>query len=59
MRLLIAATKKVELSSEDVKILLALLKYSLEMCPIETISPEVRITSDKIEDLIAKLGQVQ
>ncbi len=56
---MIAAPKKVELSSEDVKILLALLRYSLEMCPIETISPEIVITSDKIEDLIAKLGHVQ
>lgn len=45
----------VELSYEEAKTIVELLKFSLDSCPIESISHEVDITSDKVQDLITKL----
>ena len=50
-----SASRKVELSDEEVKMFIELLKYSLDYCPIEGVSYEVNITRDKVQDLIVKL----
>jgi hypothetical protein len=49
------SVSRVELSDEEIKILVDTLRYALEYCPIESISHEVEITNEKFEDLIAKL----
>lgn len=46
---------KLELDDLDVKTIIEVLKYSLESCPIESISDQVSISSDGIEELIEKL----
>lgn len=53
-----SASHHIEFSDEEVKILIEILKYSLDYCPIEGVSYEVQITRDKVEDLIAKLEKV-
>jgi len=46
---------KVGLSDEEVKTLIEILKYAVDYCPFESISEELNITGDKVQDLIAKL----
>ena len=49
---------QLELSDHEVKILVAILKYSLDYCPVESISNELSIASDEVQDLIAKLEKL-
>jgi len=46
---------EIELSGEEVKLISEILSYSLEACPVESISEEVEITAEKVEELIEKL----
>ena len=46
---------QMELSDEEIKILIEILKYALDYCPVEGISQEVNITHDKVENLTSKL----
>jgi hypothetical protein len=46
---------KVELGTDEVKTIIEILKYSVDSCPIESISTEVDITVNGVEDLIQKL----
>lgn len=46
---------KVELSEDEVKIITEILKFSLGSCPVESISDRVQISTDRVEDLAAKL----
>ena len=48
-------THQVGLDDEEMKTLIEILKYSLDNCPIESISQELDITGDKVEDLVTKL----
>jgi RIO-like serine/threonine protein kinase len=48
----------IELTDEEVKILRAILKYSLDYCPIESLSHELSITNDDVQDLIIKLEKL-
>jgi hypothetical protein len=49
---------QLELSDQEVKILVTILKYSMDYCPIESISNELSITSDELQDLITKLEKL-
>jgi uncharacterized membrane protein YvbJ len=49
---------KIELTDEEVKILLAILKYSLDYCPIESLIHELSLTNDDVQDLIIKLEKL-
>ena len=46
---------QIEFSNEEIKILIEILKYALDYCPVEGISQEVNITHDKVQDLTLKL----
>jgi len=46
---------QVGLGDEEVKTLVEILKYAVNYCPLESISEELNITGDKVEDLIARL----
>ena len=48
---------QVGLDDEEMKTLIEILKYSVDSCPIESISQEINITSDKVEDLVTKPGK--
>lgn len=50
-----SVSRQVEFSYEEVKILIEILRFSLDNCPVESITNEVDITGDKVQDLIAKL----
>ena len=47
--------RQVELSDEELKIIVETLKYALNVCPIETVTYEVSVTTDKVQNLIEKL----
>ncbi len=51
--------RKLELTDDEVNALLEILKYSLMMCPVESISQTTSITSDKVQDLIDKLEKAK
>ena len=46
---------KLELSGEEGKIIVEILKYSVDYCPIESISDKVEISVDKVQNLASKL----
>ena len=46
---------QVKLVDEEVKTLIEILKYTVDYCPLESISEELNITRDRVEDLIAKM----
>ena len=50
--------RQLELSDQEVKVLLAILKYSLDYCPIESVSNELNVTSDEVQNLITKLEKL-
>ncbi len=45
----------VELSEDQVKTLVEILKYSLDACAIENITEKVPISQESVQDIIAKL----
>ena len=46
---------QVGLGDEEVKTPIEALRYSLDSCPLESLSEEIDITGEKVEDIIAKL----
>lgn len=52
-----SVSHQVELSEEEIKILVEILRYALDYCPVESISHEFDITNAKVEDLIAKMEE--
>ena len=45
----------IELTEEEIKIITEILKYSLGSCPVESISNQVNISADGVQELVAKL----
>ena len=45
----------IDLNEEEIKIIAAVLKFSIAGCPIESISQEVEIDADKLDKLVAKM----
>jgi acetolactate synthase small subunit len=45
----------IDLNQEEVKRLIAIMQFSIAACPLGSISQEVEIDADKIENLIAKM----
>ena len=50
--------KKIELEDDEITSLVDILRFSLEVCPIESVGQEVKITRDLVENLILKLEKV-
>ncbi len=48
----------IDLTAEEAKILVDVIRYALDMCPVETISDQVAITREKLEELMDKLEMV-
>ncbi len=46
---------KLELGTDEVKTIIEILKYSVDNCPVESITNEVEISVDGVEDLVQKL----
>ena len=46
---------KVDLSEDEVKAIIDILKYSMDSCPIESVSDRVSITADQLQEIVAKL----
>jgi hypothetical protein len=47
-------SRQVELSDEDIRTIIAILRFSYDACPIESV-PDTRIDHDIVENLISKL----
>jgi hypothetical protein len=43
-----------ELEDDEIRSLVDILRFSLEVCPIESVGQEVKVTRDLIENLILK-----
>lgn len=48
-------THQIELSDEEVKTVVEILKYSVDYCPFDSISDKVDISITKVQALILKL----
>jgi hypothetical protein len=46
---------KLELGTDEVKTIIEILRYSVDNCPVESITNEVEISVDGVEDLVQKL----
>jgi len=46
---------KLELGTDEVKTIIEILRYSVNNCPVESITNEVEISVDGVEDLVQKL----
>ncbi len=46
---------QVQLLSEEIRMLIEILKYALDYCPIEGVSYEITMTKDEVQNLVAKL----
>ena len=46
---------KLELGTDEVKTIIEILRYSVANCPVESITNEVEISVDGVEDLVQKL----
>ncbi len=49
----------IDLTTEEARVLIDVLRYALDMCPVETISKEVFITREMLEDLMDKLAKIR
>jgi hypothetical protein len=45
----------IELTEEEIRIITEILKYSLDSCPVESMSNQVNISADGVRELVAKL----
>ena len=45
----------IDLSEEEIKIITAILQFSIAACPLDSVSQEVEVDAEKIEKLIAKM----
>ncbi len=48
----------IELSDEEIQAVVEILRYAQDYCPLESISDEVKLDNDTVEDLIDKLETV-
>lgn len=46
---------KLELGTDEIKTIIEILRYSVDNCPVESITNEVEISVDGVEDLVQKL----
>ena len=46
---------KLDLKTDEVKTIIEILRYSVDNCPVESITKEVEISVDGVEDLVQKL----
>ncbi len=46
---------QIDLDEREVKTIVEILKFSLGSCPIESISDQVAISADAVQELIAKI----
>jgi hypothetical protein len=49
---------KIELTSNEINVLTEILNYSMEYCPIESISSDIEINHDLIQSIIFKLKNI-
>ena len=47
----------IDLSEEEIKIISAVLKFSISACPTDSISHEVEIDADKIDRITQKIDK--
>ncbi len=47
-----------ELNDEEIRMIIDVMKYAMNNCPIESASDEVDITADKVANLISKLEKM-
>ena len=45
----------IELNEEEIKTLVAIMKFSIDACPLGSVSPDIEIDAEKLEKLIAKM----
>ena len=45
----------VDLNEEEIRVLRAIMQFSIAACPLGSVSQEIEIDSEKIEKLIAKM----
>ena len=45
----------IDLSEEEIKILTAIMQFSIDACPLGSVSQEVEVDSEKLEKLITKM----
>ena len=48
---------QIELSDDEIKTMIALLRFSIEACPIENL-PEHKIEIDTVNNMISKFEQI-
>ena len=48
---------QIEISGDEIKTLIALLRFSIDACPIENL-PEYKIEIDTVNNLISKFEQI-
>ncbi len=47
--------EQVEIDDEDIKVIVDILKFAQENCPIESAAEQTEITGNRVKQLIAKL----
>ncbi|MDE1767003.1 MAG: hypothetical protein KGI27_12150 [Thaumarchaeota archaeon] len=45
----------IDLNEEEIKILTAIMQFSIAACPLGSVSQEVEVDAEKLEKLIAKM----
>jgi len=45
----------IDLNEEEIKILTAIMQFSISACPLGSVSQDIEIDSEKLEKLIAKM----
>jgi len=45
----------IDLGDEEIKTLIAIMKFSIDACPLGSVSQEFEIDAEKLEKLIAKM----
>ncbi len=45
----------IDLTEEEIKILISIMQFSIAACPLGSVSQEVEIDADKLEKIIAKM----
>jgi hypothetical protein len=53
----ISINHQIELSDEEIKTIIALLRFSIDACPIENL-PEHKIELDTVNNLVSRFEQI-
>ncbi len=48
----------IDLTEEEIKIISAVLKFSIVACPTDSISQDVEIDADKLDKLVIKMEKI-